>query len=353
MSKKSFIELAWNVDEEVYRADPAISYSALSGFDRLGPSSLCDTSKLDTPSIRFGSLVDTLLTDAKSFDDKYLISSIDMPKDSMIPILNALWESTQKPLLSMIEDAGLLAVIDEFKYFQHWLPATRIKDVRTNGSEYYKLLAMIGDKTVISQTEFDEARSCVEKIKLHPKVGKLFMDDDFNKEIETFYQLKFKQTIHINCLQYGIKTEQDYTPIQVRCMFDRLIINHSNKTIQPIDLKTTGHNEEEFENSFFAWRYYIQGTLYPDILKAVIAQDDYFKDFTVLPFIFAVINKNSQQPMAWYFSEKDLKEYAAAKKLRLYPELLAEVYWHNITGVYNMTRKTYESGGVRKIEFKL
>ena len=33
---KKLSEVAWNVTEETYRADPALSYSTLSRFDREG-----------------------------------------------------------------------------------------------------------------------------------------------------------------------------------------------------------------------------------------------------------------------------------------------------------------------------
>ena len=61
---KSIKELAWSVDEPTYRADSAISYSTLSRFEREGwrkLSSLFD--KIETPSLTFGSAVDTKLTD--------------------------------------------------------------------------------------------------------------------------------------------------------------------------------------------------------------------------------------------------------------------------------------------------
>lgn len=34
-----------------------------------------------------------------------------------------------------------------------------------------------------------------------------------------------------------------------------IIINYDNKTIQPIDLKTSGHAEWDFYKSFVDWSY--------------------------------------------------------------------------------------------------
>ena len=45
-------------------------------------------------------------------------------------------------------------------------------------------------------------------------------------------------------------------------MPDLLIVNHENKTILPIDLKTSSHEEWDFPKSFVQWNYQIQARLY-------------------------------------------------------------------------------------------
>ena len=115
----------------------------------------------------------------------------------------------------------------------------------------------------------------------------IYYSKDYFGEIEAFYQLKLKY---------------NKNGLNVRCMFDRVIVNHITKAIQPIDLKTTGKDEEEFENSFLAWSYWIQSNMYSEILKLIIEEDDYFKDFTILPFLFVVVNKNNKT----YSTEKGI-----------------------------------------------
>ena len=43
--------------------------------------------------------------------------------------------------------------------------------------------------------------------------------------------------------------------INYRCMADLIAVNYANKTIQPIDLKTSGHAEWDFYKSFIDWSY--------------------------------------------------------------------------------------------------
>ena len=73
--RKSLKDISWQVDEETYRADEAYSYSTIAKFHREGfekLSSLYD--KVDSPSLLFGSMVDTLLTDGQEAFDNRLMS---------------------------------------------------------------------------------------------------------------------------------------------------------------------------------------------------------------------------------------------------------------------------------------
>ena len=77
-------ELAWPVTEEEYRAHEYVSYSALSKFDREGPKTIiAPDEKLDTPSLRFGSLVDTLLTEPEEINNKFYFTKASVPSDNI------------------------------------------------------------------------------------------------------------------------------------------------------------------------------------------------------------------------------------------------------------------------------
>ena len=117
----------------------------------------------------------------------------------------------------------------------------RIKQVKENCEEYYSLLSLAQDKKVLSQSDYDDVLRCVEELRLNSATS-YFFDEPLSDDIEKVFQLKFKA---------------EFEGIGVRCMFDELIVDHTNKVIYPIDLKTTGHPEEEFEGSFVQWRYEI------------------------------------------------------------------------------------------------
>ena len=92
-------------------------------------------------------------------------------------------------------------------------------------------------------------------------------------------------------------------------MMDEVIVSHKDKTIIPIDLKTSFHYENEFPISFLQWRYMHQARLYYRILKDNLEKDEYFKDFELLDYRFVVINGDSLKPLVWVF--EDTKKYGA------------------------------------------
>ena len=63
MERKNLKDISWQVDESTYRADPALSYSILARYEREGFNNLDKLfDRIETPSLIFGSCVDTFIT---------------------------------------------------------------------------------------------------------------------------------------------------------------------------------------------------------------------------------------------------------------------------------------------------
>ena len=63
MNMKELKDISWNVTEEEYRADPALSYSTLAKYERGGFNSIPTLfDKVESPSLTLGSAVDSLIT---------------------------------------------------------------------------------------------------------------------------------------------------------------------------------------------------------------------------------------------------------------------------------------------------
>lgn len=290
---KTLKDISWLVDEPVYRADPALSYSTLSRYEREGKYSSIPTlfDKIDTPSLTFGSMVDTLITGSEEeFQQQFIV--IDNPNlsDSLLEITQRLYSlhRVDKKRFDELDDTELAQVGKDCNYYSGDKYANyRVKQIRENCKTYYNILCIAEGKKVVSQEDVEDARRCVSALKNNPYTAFYFAENDpFDTTIQRFYQLKFKGTNN---------------GVNYRNMIDLVVVDNEKKTIQPIDLKTSSHNEWEFPKSFQQYRYDIQARLYFRLLKSNVQADPDFKYYRVLPYKFIVVNRRNCKPMVWDF----------------------------------------------------
>lgn len=291
--KKSIASLGKFTTEPEYRADPALSQSSISkyekeGFEKLG--SLFD--KIETASLSFGSCVDCYITDGeKAFNDKYYVADIPPLKPSSEPIIKALFEQCHNAYtdINAIPDSVILPLIQEYDFLgkTKYGDLAKIAAIRKDGEKFYQTMFQAGDKIVIPQATYNKVFACVRALKDSPQTKAYFADDDPFSSIERCYQLKLKDTIDGN----------DY-----KGMMDLVVINHAEKVVIPCDLKTSHNREYNFPKSFLEFRYDIQARLYAKLLRMAMDKDEYFKNFKLLNFRFIVVNNiDNPYPLVWEF----------------------------------------------------
>lgn len=289
---KKLSEIAWNVSESVYREDPALSYSTLSRFDREGFNKLDSLfDKIETPSLIFGSAVDSIITGGQEeFDSRFMPADFPDIPDSIIQIVKELFNRYNETCnnINLISNDAIIEVAAIFGYQNNWKPETRAKVIKEKGFQYYNLLYLSQDKTIIDTQTYQDVCRAVDALKSSEATKFYFADNNpFEPNVERFYQLKFKATLN------GI----DY-----RCMFDELVIFYDTKEILPIDLKTSCKKfdrEWDFPKHYIEWNYQMQNRLYARILQDVISKDDLYKDYKILPYKDIIIFRGSDTPLVW------------------------------------------------------
>ena len=293
MINKSLYDLSWQVTEEEYRQDPSYSYSTLAKFTREGFDKL-DTlfDRVESPSLLFGSMVDTLLTDGQdAYDEKYFIADFPEVTDKVKLIVDSVFNAHKDTYSSLnsVPNEILIAYTEAFEYQKNWKPETRAKVIREQGNEYYSLLYLAGNKTVVSVALHTDVLDCVDKLRGSDATKWYFMKDNpFDETTERLYQLKFKG---------------EYEGIPLRIMADLMVVDHKNKIIYPCDLKTSYKTEWNFYKSFYEWCYYQQAQLYAEILRQNIEKDEYFKDFKIANYRFIVICNKTKMPLVWEYKD--------------------------------------------------
>ena len=286
---KSLRDISWQVSEEEYRADPALSYSTLARYEREGFNNLDKLfDRIETPSLTFGSAVDSIITGGQEeFDERFMVAEFPSMPDSIVKIIKSLYKQyagTYRSLLN-IPDNSIIRETEGQNYQMNWKPETRAKVIREKGTDYYNLLFVAGDRCIIDTQTYQDVVNAVRVLKESSSTKLYFADDNpFEPDIERLYQLKFKG---------------EFDGITYRNMADLIIVNHKEKWVKPVDLKTSSHTEWDFYKSFVDWRYDIQARLYWSIIRQNMDKDEYFKDFKLLDYDFIVVNKRTLTPLVW------------------------------------------------------
>lgn len=288
--QKELPDISWQVTEPVYRADPALSYSTLARYEREGFNNLEHLfDHVSTPSLTIGSMVDTLITGSQEeFDKLFYVADIPSLGDKESLIANDLFSQYKDKYISfsLIPHSIVLDAANLYGFQKNWRDDTRVRVLTERCTNYYNLKFNAGSKTIVNTETYYKVMQMVRALKESPATQGYFADNDSMSPIRRYYQLKFKARLR----------DVDY-----RCMADLIIVDYEDKKIIPIDLKTSGHKEWDFQDSFCQWSYMVQARLYWLIIKANLMNDPYFKDFELENYRFIVVNKDSLKPLVWEF----------------------------------------------------
>lgn len=222
-----------------------------------------------------GSGVDCMLTDTKNFSNKYHVSLLETkPSDKIKSIINQVFDIVSENITNIstnISDyaSTVLRCCDEQSYQTNWLEQTRCNKIYEHNPYWLELLEAQG-KQVLSVEEYDTILKIVQSLQQNPVISKYFDENTY----EIIYQLPI---IFF------------YKKVACKALIDMVCINHKNKTIQLIDIKTTGDYTSNFEKSVVKRRYDIQSSFYLEAIKYYLLNSDRdFKDYTLLDFKFIV-----------------------------------------------------------------
>jgi hypothetical protein len=352
---------------EDYYTNPAISQSQLKLL--LGPDpSIFNT--IQEPDLYFeekkhfiiGNGVDMQLTrPIEEFNQKFHISNLqNKPSDTIKSIVNQVYDHV-KEVYSNIRTIqnysdAILDACNDHNYQFNWKDSTRIAKI-VEAWEYWEDLKAAEGKVVLSQEENDLISQIVMSIRTNPTTSKYF---ETSKDVEILDQL----AIYFS-----------YCGIDCKALLDRVIIDHINKTIQPIDFKTMGDQTIYFPKSLRQRRYDIQNAFYTEALYYFKERDESnWKDYKILPFKFIVESTvNPGNPLVFTCSNELLfmgrwgreenflelnvpdsaetwtkKEYVSYLEIKGFHQLIEDYKWYMEKG-FETKREIVESQG----EFQL
>lgn len=315
-----------------------ISYSLLKAIDDNGPEALVNKINITNSGIDFGKRLDDFISLTKEeFNTKYLIVNNTIEDDLFKLAQIVLRDVTINNAKLQFNDAKTINTLnaiaknaDLFKRIK--LDESRIKKFNTNEFfEFLKFLELNLDKSFITPEEYSKLIDARASLFNHKSTKKYFNCGDDCEEI------------------YQLEINFKYKNRNVKTILDKIIINHNDETIEPLDLKSGSVDSYEFMKSFFNYKYYLQGGLYVKAIEEWIKTSE-LAHYKILPFKFIFLpTYNLNNPKTFIFTNKwyeaSWKGFStnSGYKYRGIDELIDILIWHIENQVFNETKEFYEN----------
>lgn len=296
-------------------------------------------------AVAMGQIVELLLLEPEEFDNKFYLSSCANPPTAMmLDFVEALYRLTVDATNDLgvvertFEDISKDAFVEAG--YKITYEAVIKKFIGSDAEIYYDEIRTVRSKKlmVIGTQDVANAEKIVEELK----------NNNVTKDIVNI----------VNSSRYTILNQHQIQDYKVddhsfKSMIDRIIIDHSEKVIQPYDLKCTWSVDNFYEDYYLHRRAYIQGYLYWEACMSLTKDlaSEYYGYF-VHPLKFVVCDSiNYMNPLIFAMSDTAMEdayvgfEYRGRKYPGVQP-LIEDLVWALDKNVWNISRKNYETNGV-------
>lgn len=218
--------------------------------------------------------------------------------------------------------------------------ADESKKLYNNFKDYVRFL-MYNDKEVINFSTYRYLKDTHQAIKDHKLASELMVENPFTTEKhynETLVYWEYPQV-----LLYEL-------PMVVKSTIDKLVIDHENKVIKLVDLKTTGDIAEfadHFKNPMYLG-YKIQLACYWYAVEAFFKEqfpDKNIKDYVRKTYLVAVQSKNKWKELPVNCEVFPVSEKTIEEGFNIIEKALIDIAWHFETNQWDHSRSYYEGNG--------
>lgn len=299
----------------------------------------------ENQAANIGRLVETLLLEPEQFDNRFYMSScVSTPTGLMLDFVEALYRATKQST----DDFGIVTrTFDELTKDAYLESGFKIKIeqviskfIGSDSEVYYNEIRKVRSQnlTVITPNDITNSEKIVTELR----------SNVVTKDIVNL----------VSNISYTILNQHQVEGYAVdghtfKSMFDKLVIDHDNKTLQVFDLKCTWSVENFYDDYYLYRRAYIQAYLY---YQATIHLAKNWPDYTAkYPAFIVCDSTNYYNPLIYTLTNKDIIDcYAGFEhKGRRYPgveQLIKDLDWALENGIWNMSRINYENKGIVNIK---
>lgn len=209
-----------------------------------------------------GKIIHGMILEEHRFDQDFIISPAKLPTDNIrvvidrihrhhTELLQHLPDMSDQVTLNDYENA-IIDILFDMNYHQALkTDKQRIEKIITPESEsYFQFLLSKGNRTLIDQQTYDFCKGAVDIIKAMPSVQHLLgLDVTELDNVDVFNELYLEADLN----QY---------PFGIKGFIDNIKVDHTEKIIYVNDLKTSGKELKDFEESIEFYYYWLQAVIY-------------------------------------------------------------------------------------------
>jgi hypothetical protein len=303
----------------------------------------------ENAAANMGRIVETLLMEPETFDDKFFLSTcMSTPTSLMLDFVEALYRVTKdatdengivtRQFMDLAEEAHKLSG------FKIKLEAVLNKFIGSDAEVYYNEIRTVRTKglSIVTTTEISIAEKIVEQLKSNSTTAPI---------VNLVNSSRYSVMDQLQVEGYEI----DGLPL--KSMLDKVIVDHDERVIKPYDLKCTWSVENFYEEYYLYRRAYIQAYLYYNaMLKLADDPESEYYGYRVDYLQFIVCDSsNYYAPLVYTLDIDDMQDayHGFVHKGRTYPgvkDIIASVKWATTTGIWNVSHKNYLANGVINIK---
>ncbi|NBP03398.1 MAG: hypothetical protein EBU90_25580 [Proteobacteria bacterium] len=194
-----------------------------------------------SPSLENGSLLHLYVENPNEF----VVSEVVKPNESLCNVV-AQYFAIKDSHLADGMDTILLKAARLASYYNNYKDDTLLNTLKKSSIyEYIAELELNEGKQFMTKEQKEVIEGCIEALNSHAACAKYLFQEWNGCEIFHEYEIYF-----------------DYLDVHCKARLDRLIVNHKDKQVILVDLKTTSKRAQFFPDSFEFWKYYRQMAFY-------------------------------------------------------------------------------------------
>lgn len=318
-----------------YEDKTRISNSDIGTFLRKGPRALKESldgkERESTPKyFEKGTMIHMYLLEPDEFWDNYIILDFEKPSSAAQikfceELVNTFEIEPNRAVLSAFQASYSTRGKSEDKMLSEGL------EMAQKLSQYIEYLktSKNTNKTIISFADLAMLKTIKKNVTKHKKANELLFD--LTNTCETHNEF------HINWYWQFFNDTYCDGSIDCKSLLDRVIVDHENKKIILVDVKTTA-DVHGFEKSIESFDYTRQLAYYTMALQK--HYQDIWLDYTMEHYIVAIQSNDSYEVRVIRFSQECINEQ--------YPKIidaLADILWHKETNQWDHRKEYYEGDG--------